>query len=255
MPMLLLAMVWHARRRRRPSSRSRRWRTSVSARLQREREFLRDASHAIRTPVTIARGHVELIQGNLADRWRTTTAMSCCASWTGWTRCRSGSWRWPGWTPRSPQPRATRPRLLRRADRRQLDRHRRARLGSSRPGPRPGWARAGECRPRVARARRRRPGRERRALHGPGDRIELSCRRDGRVGTITVADSGAGIAPEDLPHVFERFWHRRPADGMPGSGLGLAMASAAAHAMGGTPRRASTLGEGASFDLSLPLVR
>ena len=36
--------------------------------LEREREFLRDTSHAIRTPVTIARGHVELIQGIARDQ-------------------------------------------------------------------------------------------------------------------------------------------------------------------------------------------
>jgi signal transduction histidine kinase len=74
------------------------------------------------------------------------------------------------------------------------------------------------------------------------------------MGTIRVKDSGAGIAPEDLPHVFDRFWHRRPPEVMPGSGLGLAMARAATQAMGGRLTVESRLGEGASFELSLPVA-
>jgi two-component system, OmpR family, sensor histidine kinase MprB len=63
---------------------------------------------------------------------------------------------------------------------------------------------------------------------------------DGRVGVrlrdgeITVTDEGPGIADEDLPHVFERFYRARTARGLPGSGLGLAIVRQAAEAHGGT---------------------
>ena len=90
----------------------------------------------------------------------------------------------------------------------------------------------------------------------PGDRIEVSCRgeRNG-TSTVTIVDSGTGIPAADLPHVFERFWHRRPPGGMPGSGLGLAMAMAAVTAMGGSLTVSSTLGRGTRFTLSLPNAR
>ena len=53
----------------------------------------------------------------------------------------------------------------------------------------------------------------------PGGRITLSLRRESGSAVICVADTGSGIAPEDLPHVFERGFTRRP-DGS-GEGLGL----------------------------------
>jgi signal transduction histidine kinase len=84
-----------------------------------------------------------------------------------------------------------------------------------------------------------------------GDTITLGCFASADRYTITVDDPGPGIAAEDLPHVFERFWHRRPENGRMGSGLGLPMAQAVAEAHGGTLRAtASPLG-GARFELSL----
>jgi two-component system sensor histidine kinase MprB len=52
-------------------------------------------------------------------------------------------------------------------------------------------------------------------------------------GTLTVRDHGPGIAEDELPHVFERFWRSPSARSLPGSGLGLAIvAQAAAEAEG-----------------------
>jgi two-component system sensor histidine kinase MprB len=53
-------------------------------------------------------------------------------------------------------------------------------------------------------------------------------------GTVTVRDHGPGIAEEDLPYVFDRFYRARSARGLPGSGLGLAIVRQVAQAHGGT---------------------
>jgi len=53
-------------------------------------------------------------------------------------------------------------------------------------------------------------------------------------GTVTVRDHGPGIADEDLPYVFDRFYRARAARGLPGSGLGLAIVRQVAKAHGGT---------------------
>jgi two-component system sensor histidine kinase MprB len=64
----------------------------------------------------------------------------------------------------------------------------------------------------------------------PGGVVEVRL-RDGR---LAVTDEGAGIAEEDLPHIFERFYRSREARGEPGSGLGLAIVQQAALRHGGT---------------------
>jgi len=63
----------------------------------------------------------------------------------------------------------------------------------------------------------------------PGTTIEVTV-RDGR---LAVRDHGPGIAVEDLPYVFDRFYRARSARGMPGSGLGLAIVRQVAEAHGG----------------------
>jgi len=72
--------------------------------------------------------------------------------------------------------------------------------------------------------------------------------------TLVVEDAGRGIAPEDLPHVFEPFY-RSPRDrqrGATGIGLGLAVARRIATALGGTLEVESRLGEQSQFKLELP---
>ena len=71
---------------------------------------------------------------------------------------------------------------------------------------------------------------------------------------VRVSDDGPGIASEDLDHVFERFWHRRPPEGPMGSGLGLAIALATATACQGTVRAYNKRTGGAVFELRVPRV-
>ena len=68
---------------------------------------------------------------------------------------------------------------------------------------------------------------------------------------IQVADTGRGIAPEDLPHVFDRGFTRRP--GGDGEGMGLFLVRSAAIEHGGSVGAASRPGEGSVFTLRLPL--
>jgi len=72
-------------------------------------------------------------------------------------------------------------------------------------------------------------------------------------GAVTVSDEGPGIKPEDLPHVFERFYRSTEARTLPGSGLGLAIVKRAADRHGGTVQVSSRPGEGATFTLRVPL--
>jgi signal transduction histidine kinase len=69
---------------------------------------------------------------------------------------------------------------------------------------------------------------------------------------VLVEDHGAGVAPEDLPHVFERFFRGRTADATPGSGLGLAIARNLARLHGGDITLQSAPQRGSTFTLSLP---
>lgn len=71
-------------------------------------------------------------------------------------------------------------------------------------------------------------------------------------GVLSVRDHGPGIAPEDLPHVFDRFYRADAARGMPGSGLGLAIARQAAETHGGSIAAASAPGGGALLTARLP---
>ncbi|MFI6474397.1 sensor histidine kinase [Streptomyces sp. NPDC050516] len=71
-------------------------------------------------------------------------------------------------------------------------------------------------------------------------------------GELTVRDHGPGIAPADLPHVFDRFYRAEQARALPGSGLGLAMARQIARAHGADLTAHQAPGGGALFRLTLP---
>jgi two-component system sensor histidine kinase MprB len=71
-------------------------------------------------------------------------------------------------------------------------------------------------------------------------------------GTLLVADEGPGIAEEDLPHVFDRFYRSPESRSMPGSGLGLAIVRQIAERHGGTVRAGASPTGGAAFWLTTP---
>lgn len=87
-----------------------------------------------------------------------------------------------------------------------------------------------------------------------GERVRVHLSRDGADARIVVSDTGRGIAPEHLPHVFERFYRvdraRSRAHG--GSGLGLSIVKALVEAHGGTVSVESVVGAGTSFIVRLP---
>ena len=86
----------------------------------------------------------------------------------------------------------------------------------------------------------------------PG-RITVSGRRERSRVVYTVADNGRGIDPRDHARVFDLF-RRSGAQDQPGEGIGLATVRALVFRLGGSIDVASTLGQGAAFTLSLPLV-
>jgi len=85
-------------------------------------------------------------------------------------------------------------------------------------------------------------------------RIIVRVRREGADVLIDVEDSGRGIAAEDAPHVFERFYQGRPENGgkTVGTGLGLSLSLSLARMMGGDITMSSTPGAGSTFTLRLP---
>jgi signal transduction histidine kinase len=89
-----------------------------------------------------------------------------------------------------------------------------------------------------------------------GGTVALSLEQDAEAVTISVRDTGIGIAAGDLPHIFERFWRADPARSRtgdrPGVGLGLAITKWIVEAHGGTISVQSRPGRGSMFTVRLP---
>lgn len=86
--------------------------------------------------------------------------------------------------------------------------------------------------------------------------IRVQVHRDDCSVWVTIADTGSGIAPQDLPHVFDRFWRSQQSRTrhVNGTGLGLAITRRLVELQGGTIRVESQLGLGSQFQFSLPLA-
>lgn len=84
-----------------------------------------------------------------------------------------------------------------------------------------------------------------------GGAITLSLARTETGFELRVADTGCGIAPADLPHIFRRFWRSDSSRTLPGNGLGLALAKAIVTSYGGAIACESEPGKGTTFTITL----
>jgi two-component system, OmpR family, sensor histidine kinase BaeS len=85
-----------------------------------------------------------------------------------------------------------------------------------------------------------------------GSRVTVEVRPDEADALVVVSDTGVGIPPDDMPHIFDRFWRGRQALPTPGSGIGLAIAAEIAAGHGGQLTAISQPGEGTEMTLTLP---
>jgi two-component system OmpR family sensor kinase len=87
-----------------------------------------------------------------------------------------------------------------------------------------------------------------------GGKVTIRGERQEQTLLISIADTGIGIAQEDLPRLFERFYRAKNAHNTSGMGLGLAIAHGLIEQHGGTIQVESVLGQGSCFTIALPLL-
>ena len=86
----------------------------------------------------------------------------------------------------------------------------------------------------------------------PGGKVEVNLAGNDRQVELTVTDTGVGIPPDELPHVFDRFWRGTNGRTAAGSGIGLAVVEELVHAHDGDVTATSEPGRGAVFSVRLP---
>jgi len=245
---IFVAMAWHSHRRL-----AARERADIAAEADRilavQRQFLQDASHQLRTPITIALGHAELLAGALAERQQQRDIHVVVGELER-LKCLSerlllvaASENAEFLAPEPVELGLIAAELLRRW----------------RPTALRDWQR-GRLDQAPALADRERLNLALDALvenavrhTGMDDRITVSVLGADQHGfaRIVVQDSGEGIAEADLPHIFDRF-KTITGGGPRGTGLGLALVRAIAHGHGGEVYVRSILGRGSRFELLLP---
>ncbi|MEO8328555.1 MAG: HAMP domain-containing sensor histidine kinase [Candidatus Nanopelagicales bacterium] len=230
MPALLAAMVWHAQRRASAQRQVEAMAEERTHNLVRQREFLRDACHAIRTPVTIARGHVELIECSLQQDLQLQDIAVVKVQLDRMARMSS--------------------RLMALAE---LDRGdsltlRPVDLGEFVREIAQHWSASINRRWQIEVTKTGMIAIDadyfEKALDAlvenalrfttVTDVVRIECHPNAAGCVLEVADSGPGISLEDRKHVFERFWHLPSPDGSSGSGLGLATVQSVVRAHGGS---------------------
>jgi len=87
-----------------------------------------------------------------------------------------------------------------------------------------------------------------------GGSVHVSASFDGSAVTVRVSDTGVGIAPEDLPRIFERFYKADRARGAGGTGLGLVVVKHTVEAHGVSVSFQSEPGHGSTFTFSIPVA-
>jgi signal transduction histidine kinase len=247
MAAVFVANMMHASRREEALSQVRRYAAEQERQRANERDFLRDASHLLRTPVTIARGFTELLRASSADEafvadtdviLRELDSMSRissrlllltatelgdlldCADLDVADLVEQAGVRW--------QPAAVRSW---RVQTEQCEIFGDASLLES------------ALDALIENAVRHTQD---------GDAISVRCSRHGDDVLIDVSDAGEGIDEDRLPELFERTWRPRTSGERTGSGLGLAIVKAIVSAHGGQVRASNSSAGGAEFTLQLP---
>ena len=82
-----------------------------------------------------------------------------------------------------------------------------------------------------------------------GGQLKVSSFVDRTSYIVTIADTGSGIAPEDLKHIFEPFFSKKAS----GTGLGLAITQSIIQEHNGKLKVTSTINEGTTFTIELPM--
>ena len=251
MSAMFLAMVWHARRRQAVMEEMRGVSDENLRLLERERRFIQNASHELRTPITVAIGHAEMLLRGTDPATMATDARVVLEELMRLRRL------------------SERLLLLAAAEHPDFLHKRPIEIepvlveALHRWSPTPRHWRLGTTDEALVDADADRLALAIDALvenavkHTTADDwIELSVRRNHGV-EIAVADSGTGIPPEELERIFERFGRAegsRMTD-KDGLGLGLSIVKTIAEAHGGRLRVRSKLGEGSAFEIVLAEAR
>jgi signal transduction histidine kinase len=250
MAAMFLAMVWHARRKLAAEQESRLVGEENARLLATQRRFLQDASHQLRTPITIALGHAELLADGLTSQQEGHDIQVVLGELNRLRRIAErllviAAAEGPEFL--HPEPVA-------------LDSFTMEILRRWRPTADRSWQ-LGRLDKVTVQADRERLGLAIDALlenavrhTGDGDVIKMSVVAPGygQPVRMTVTDAGQGIPAELLRHIFDRF--RSGDSGHPrGTGLGLALVRAVARAHGGEVLVSSRPGQGSEFELLLPV--
>jgi len=247
-------MVWHARRRLAAHKESASISKENARLLATQRRFLQDASHQLRTPITIALGHAELLASQLVGTGR--HAERDIEVVVGeLVRLRRLGERLL-MIAAADDPEFLRPEPI------ALDHFTMEVLRKWMPTAKRRWQ-LGRLDPVTLDADRERLGLAVDALlenavrhTRDGDAIQLSVESadDGSTVRMIISDTGAGIPAAELDHVFERFRSASELGDGRRTGLGLALVRAVARAHGGEVLVHSTPGQGSEFELVLPVT-
>ncbi len=251
MAAMFLAMVWHAQRRLAAVEEAERVSRANVRLLERQRRFVQDASHELRTPVTVALGHAELIGRTSGDPTIVEDAAVISDELMRLRRLADRLLLLAG----TEDPEFLHrtyvdlPAIVEDALHRWGAAPRRWSLGTLDDATVLGDAeRLGVALDALI---------ENAVAHtSEDDVIELSVLSDPREGILAVRDSGMGISPENLDRVFDRFARADPGRSRHtgGFGLGLPIVSAIAQAHGGSVRVQSEPGAGSTFEIRLPTL-
>ncbi len=246
MAAMFVAMIWYTERAKRAMA-------SQNSVLEREREFVRDASHELKTPITVARGHAELIRASASTLQVQDDADIVLDELARLTRV------------------ADRLLLLMAAEHPDFLHVKELSVDALMDRVARRWTPSADRRwevhsaasglvaadvDRVELALDSLIENAVRFTHA-NDTIAVTARSDGSTLVLSVADPGIGIASDQLSRIFDRFARVDPdrSRGSGGTGLGLAIVRAIAEAHGGSVSVISHPGHGSTFSLRLPGYR